>query len=179
MKNIESIKNNLRDYDYIFLQNLERYIDAELFFYGSIARADFFPEYSDIDIIIITDNVNSVLKKIQNFLGNGIVNLEKTVNYMHEFKNMSYAYKISYEDLENNLYLEIFIYDDKYKKQLIYDINKKNSFPFYIVAILYILKFLTYRLKLLSENSLKYLKNNLINLYLRQSTNKYMVNLKV
>ena len=42
MENIEQIKDNLSDYDYKFLTNLQRYIDTELIFFGSIKRCDFF-----------------------------------------------------------------------------------------------------------------------------------------
>ena len=179
MKNIEDIKNNLRDYDYHFLNKMQKYIDTELYFYGSVARFDFFPGDSDIDIIVITDNVNSILQKLQNFLAVDKKSIEKTINYMHDTNNMTYAYKITYEDFENSLYLEVFIYDEKYRDKLVYDINKKNNLPFFMVCILYLLKFFTYYLRIFSEDNLKYLKNTLINLYSRQTVDKHMVNLKM
>jgi predicted nucleotidyltransferase len=52
MKNIEEIKENLRECDYYFLKNIRQYINKELYFYGSVTRFDYFPGKSDIDIIV-------------------------------------------------------------------------------------------------------------------------------
>ena len=125
---LENIKNNLRDNDYYFLQKIQSYIDTDLYFYGSVARADYFPGESDIDVVVITDNVESVVKKLQHFLNVGKNSLEKTIHYMYEIKKVSYARKISYVDLENNLSIEIFVYDEKYRDALINDMNIKNQF---------------------------------------------------
>ena len=111
MTKLENIKYKLRDHDYYFLKSIQDYIDSDLYFYGSVARFDYFPGKSDIDIVIITDNVESIVKKLQNYLKVEKYAIEKTVNYMHDDKKMSYAYKINYEDLENNLSLELFVYD--------------------------------------------------------------------
>ena len=65
---MEDIKDRLGNYKYNFFNNLQNYIETELIFFGSIKRFDFFKNSSDIDIIIITDNVKSLLYKVQNFL---------------------------------------------------------------------------------------------------------------
>lgn len=179
MTKLENIKYKLRDYDYYFLKNLQDYIDSELYFYGSVARGDYFPGKSDIDIIIITDNVDSIVKKLQNYLKIEKNAIEKTVNYMYEIKSMTYAYKINYTDLENNLSLELFVYDEKYRELLINDIKKKNNIPFYVVAILYVLKIFSYYLKIIPSDLYKYLKNGINNIYLRQTTQKTMINIKI
>jgi len=64
---MEDIKDRLGNYKYNFFYNLQNYIETELIFFGSIKRFDFFKNSSDIDIIIITDNVKSLLYKVQNF----------------------------------------------------------------------------------------------------------------
>ena len=56
--------------------------------------------------------------------------------------------------------------------------NNKDYLPFYVIAVLYIIKFITYELRILSDDQFKYIKNLFINLYMRQSTQKHMVNLK-
>ena len=56
---MEDIKERLGIEKYTFLKNMENYIENKLIFFGSIKRVDFFSENSDIDIVIITDNVNS------------------------------------------------------------------------------------------------------------------------
>ena len=65
---MDDIKDRLGDYKYNFFTNLQNYIDSELLFFGSIKRFDFFPNSSDIDIIIITDNVNEMISKVHNYL---------------------------------------------------------------------------------------------------------------
>ena len=179
MTKLENIKYKLRDHDYYFLKSIQDYIDSELYFYGSVARFDYFPGKSDIDIVIITDNVESIVKKLQNYLKVEKYAIEKTVNYMHDDKKMSYAYKINYEDLENNLSLELFVYDEKYRAYILNDINKKNNIPFYIVLILYILKICFYYLKILPDELFKYLKDGVNNFYLKGSLSKNLITVKL
>jgi predicted nucleotidyltransferase len=179
MKNIEDIKSNLREYDYYFLKNIQQYINTELYFYGSVARFDYFPGKSDIDIIILTENVDSIVKQLQSHLNVNRNAIEKTINYMDDAKSMSYAHKINYTDLDNNLSLEIFVYDEKYREKLTSNIEKKNNLPFFVITVLYIIKFIRYNLRILSDEQFKYVKNTFINLYMRQTTEKHMVNLKV
>lgn len=179
MKNIEDIKNNLREYDYYFLKNIQQYINTNLYFYGSVTRFDYFPGKSDIDVIVISDNVNSVVKQLENYLNVNKDAIEKTINYMNNGKSMSYAYKINYSDLENGLSLEIFVYDKKYEKDIETDINAKTYLPFYMIGVLYILKFITYHLNILTNEQFKYIKNLFMNICLRQSTQKQMINLKI
>ena len=105
MENIEKIKNNLTDYDYQFLTNLQRYIDSELIFFGSIKRCDFFIGKSDIDIAIITDNVESVKKKLQNYLNIGKSRIKKSMQKIPNSNKLVYGYKINFDDTKNNLYL--------------------------------------------------------------------------
>ncbi len=178
MKNIEEIKENLRECDYYFLKNIQQYINKELYFYGSVTRFDYFPGKSDIDIIVFSDNVDSVVKQLQNHLNVNRDAIEKTINYMTDSKSMSYAYKINYVNLEKNISLEIFVYDEKYKEKLIPNMALKDNLPFFVIAFLYIIKFITYQIQILSDEQLKYIKNLFMNLYLRQTTQKFMLNLK-
>jgi predicted nucleotidyltransferase len=179
MKSIEEIKSNLRECDYYFLKNIQHYVNTKLYFYGSVARFDYFPGKSDIDVIIISDNVDSVVKQLQNYLNVNRDAIEKTINYMDSAKSMSYAYKINYSNLENNLSLEIFVYDEKYREKIEADINKKTNLPFYMIGVLYILKVITYHFNILTNDQFKYIKNLFMNVCLRQSTQKHMVNLKI
>ncbi len=179
MENIEIIKNNLTDYHYQFLTNLQRYIDTELIFFGSIKRCDFFIGKSDIDIAIITDNVESVKKKLQNYLNIGKSKIKKSMQKIPNSNKLVYGYKINYDDLEHNLYLEIIIYDEQYRSFIINNIEKTTNLPFYITIIYFILKFLTYSLPILPEDVLKYCKNFVMNNYLEQTLSKNLITLKL
>ena len=65
---MEDIKEKIGDDKYHFLKKLQYYIGNELIFFGSVKRCDFIRENSDIDIAIISDNIDSTLKKLQVFL---------------------------------------------------------------------------------------------------------------
>lgn len=179
MENIEQIKDKLSDYDYKFLTNLQRYIDTELIFFGSIKRCDFFMGKSDIDIAIITDNVESVKKKLQNYLNIGKSKIKRSMQKIPNSQNVVYGYKINYDDEENHLYLEIIIYDEQYRNFIINNIDRTNNLPFYITIIYFILKFLTYYLPIFSVDILKYCKNIVMNNYLNQSLSKNLITVKI
>jgi predicted nucleotidyltransferase len=179
MENIEKIKNNLTEYDYQFLTNLQRYIDTELIFFGSIKRCDFFIGKSDIDIAIITDNVESVKKKLQNYLNIGKSKIKTSMQKIPNSNKLVYGYKINFDDNVNNLYLEIIIYDEQYRSFIINNIEKTTNLPFYITIIYFILKFFTYSLPILPGDALKYCKNFVMNKYLEQTLSKNLITLKL
>ena len=47
---------------------MSNYIDDEIYLYGSIRRMDYIPDKSDLDIDLFTDNENSLIYKLCNFL---------------------------------------------------------------------------------------------------------------
>ena len=98
---MEDIKDRLGEYKYNFFTNLQNYLETELYFFGSIKRVDYFSNSSDIDIIVITDNVKSMLSKIQSYLN---VNKDKTQKIFQQYsvydKEVVTGYKIKYD--ENN-----------------------------------------------------------------------------
>ena len=49
---MESMNNNVSPETKKFLNEMSDYIGCKLYFYGSVQRADFFPEDSDIDILV-------------------------------------------------------------------------------------------------------------------------------
>ena len=179
MENIEQIKDKLSDYDYKFLTNLQRYIDTELIFFGSIQRCDFFMGKSDIDIAIITDNVESVKKKLQNYLNIGKSKIKRSMQRISTTENVIYGYKINYDDEVNHLYLEIIIYDEQYRNIIMNNIERTTNLPLFITVIYLILKFLTYYIPVLSSDCLKYCKNIVLNTYLKGPLDKNLITLKI
>ena len=63
-----NVKDKLTPFEQVFFNKLENYLDKPIYFYGSILRDDYFPQMSDIDIDIFTDNENSTITMLQNFL---------------------------------------------------------------------------------------------------------------
>ena len=163
---MDEIKGRLGDYKYNFFTNLQNYIDSELLFFGSIKRFDFFQNSSDIDIIIITDNVNEMISKVHHYL-----QLKKTeVKKIYQrFSNNSggviTGYKIKYNEPANDCAFDLLIYDEKYREPVTQNINDINNMEPYMVAILYIMKYVYYRLGLMTNSMYLYLKNALFHMY--------------
>ena len=156
---MEDIKDRLGEYKYNFFTNLQNYLETELYFFGSIKRVDYITNSSDIDIIVITDNVKSMLSKIQNYLN---VSKDKTQKIFQQYtvydKEVITGYKIKYKNVENKIEFDLLVYDDKYRKVVLQNIYDINNLPFYIITILYILKILYYKLHFISRSIYNNLK---------------------
>ena len=156
---MEDIKDRLSDEQYYFFKNLKEYLNTELYFFGSIKRYDYF-QNSDIDIIIITDNVKSILFKAQHYL-----NIEKTQKIFQQYsiydQEIIVGHKIKYKNKDDNLSFDLLIYDEKYRKNVLKNIDEINNLPFYMVTILCIIKFLYYNLSLISTSTYQYLKSSI------------------
>jgi len=167
---MEDIKDRLGDYRYNYFTNLQKYLDTELYFYGSIKRSDYFQKGSDIDITIITDNIHSTLSKLQNYLNIKKTEIKKIYQKFYiRSKSIVVGYKIKYEDEEHNFSFDILIYDEKYRKSVIENLNDINNLPGYMIVILIIIKILYYSLGMISKNIYLYLKNALFHMYFNQT----------
>lgn len=144
--NMNKIKHKLNDKQREFVYNLSQYINTPLIFYGSILRNDFVPNKSDIDIAIFTDNENSIIYKLSDFF-----NIEKTdfkkIIYKINSK-VAYGYKYMYDN--QDIKIEISIYNNKFKKIISDDYVICENLPYYISWMLIILKCLYYHLGIIS-----------------------------
>lgn len=167
---MEDIKDRLGDYRYNYFSNLQKYLDTELYFYGSIKRSDYFQQGSDIDITVITDNINSTLSKLQNYLNIKKTEIKKIYQKFYiRSKSIVVGYKIKYEDKERNFSFDILIYDEKYRKSVLENLNDINNLPGYMVVILIIIKILYYSLGIISKDIYLYLKNAIFHMYFNQT----------
>jgi predicted nucleotidyltransferase len=158
---MESIKHKLTQSEQSFFENISEYIDKEIYFYGSIKRSDYIKGKSDIDIDIFTENENSTIQKLSNYL-----NIKKSEfrKIIYKTNNtLVYGYKTKYKDINNKINVEISIYNEKYKSLVLYDHNNGCFLPFYISFALIIVKLLYYNLGIISENSYKICKQFLMN----------------
>ena len=150
-----------------FLNKLKEYLDTKLYFYGSVQRLDFFPNKSDIDICIFTDNTQTMIHKLSSFLH---IDKKKIKKIFLNIKNNSkkyeiiYCYKTMYKNPKLNLILEFTICNEKYKKKMLNNCIKGFNLPFYIVVILTILKFIYYYLNLFSFKIYYKCKNVIIDI---------------
>jgi len=144
---MEDIKDKLGEYRYHFFHNLQNYLETELIFFGSIKRYDFFKNASDIDITIITDNVKSLLFKLQVYLNIDKPSIKK-IYQQYSVKDNGFitGYKIKYTDKSNDNEFDLLIYDEKYREIVMKNVNDINNLPIYMVILLNIIKYLHYTL---------------------------------
>ena len=163
---MEDIKDRLGEYKYNYFNSLQNYLDTELHFYGSIKRVDYISNSSDIDIIVITDNVKSMLSKAQTYLNISKYRTQKIFQQHSVYdKGIVTGNKIKYKNDENGLEFDLLIYDNKYRKAVLQNIYDINNFPLYIIVPLYILKILYYKLNLISRRIYNNFKNSLFDCY--------------
>ena len=176
---MEEIKERLTEQNYHFLKKFQEYIGSELIFFGSIKRCDFLQKYSDIDIAIISDNVENTLVKLKHFLNMDTQKIRKIFQKFPNTTNIVHGYKTNYNDINNDLSLEIILYDEKYRTHVINSVNNINNFPFYITYILFIIKILYYKLNMISDKLFKYIKQLLMENYLNQQLHDNLNAIKI
>jgi len=160
---METTKNKMSPNMQIFFKKLSDYLDTKIYYFGSIQRADYFPGVSDIDAVICSDNISSIIIKMQNFLNVNKHDFSKFVYRLHKTNKMVHGYKIEYEDLQNNIYTEISIYNEKDKDAVLLEHNSKIDIPYYVVCLLIIIKFIYYKLGLMSKKVYIKLKKFIMN----------------
>ena len=157
---MEKYKDKLDDYKYNFLLDLQTHLNQELIFFGSINRMDYFKNNSDIDLAIITDNTHSVLFKIQHYLNVDKTNIKKIYQQFNKkTTNIVRGYKIKYKDVDRNFRFDLVVYDEKYRPFVLDNIYKHNTMPIVLSTLLYILKFLFYKLYLFPKSFFIQIKN--------------------
>ena len=157
-----NIQKRLSENQKIFLNSLSNYIDDEIYLYGSIRRMDYIPDKSDLDIDLFTDNENSLIYKLCNFLHLKKNDFRKVV---YKIENqLIYGYKTKYENPEKKLSVELSIYNQKDKELIIKQHGKADQLPYIIVFLLYIVKLCYYKLSILSNEMYSKIKNFLIHM---------------
>ena len=158
---MNDIKKKLTQNENIFFNDLSLYIDKEIYFYGSIQRADYIRGKSDIDVCVFTDNDSSTLQQLCNFLN---VKRSEFIKVLYKINNtMINGHKIKHKDEIKKINVEISVYNNKYKNAVLYDHENYSCQPFYTITVLIILKFLYYILGIIPEDVYKKLKQFLIN----------------
>jgi predicted nucleotidyltransferase len=150
---METTRNPLSPFAMNFFTDLKNYLECPLYFFGSIQRGDYLPNSSDIDVDIFTENENSTITKLMNFLNVERNKFKRCVWKLNNFNNeLAYGYKIMYKSKENNFSVEFSIYNEKYKHKILYEHNDKKDIPLYATVLLIILKFLYYTLHIIPSN---------------------------
>ena len=156
---METTKNELPQHAKIFFEKLKIYLDLPLYYFGSVQRDDYFPGLSDIDVAIFTDNIKSVILKLQTFLNKDHSEFKTFVWRLNYDNNVVKGYKMMYREPEHNLSVEFSIYEEKYKNGILIEHNSRKRMPFYATWLLIIIKFLFYTLNIMPKEWFVYLKN--------------------
>ena len=146
-----------------FFDKLSNYLNTKIYYFGSIQRYDYFPKSSDIDVDIFTDNEDQTINYLMNFLGLKKYEFKKFVYKLHQTNKLVYGHKVKYKEPHNNFSVEISIYNENVKYEVLKEHNLKMDIPIYASILLIILKYLYYNFALLSKSNYKYLKGLIIN----------------
>jgi hypothetical protein len=164
--------NKLPDNIKYFYQNLEKYLNLNIYFYGSILRDDFNLKYSDLDTCLFiknNDKHENIIDKILYYLttnhiqdnNNIIIRIFETTL---QLKNFTYhGFLINYKS--DKLRTDFLIYSEEYKKNiLLNNIQKSHTIHPIQVYILKHLKYFTNELKIISIDNYNYIKNEILSI---------------
>ena len=160
---METTKNEMNPYEKQFFNKLGIYLDTQVYYFGSIQRLDYFPDKSDIDVDLFSDNESSTIMKLQSFLNIEKYHFKKFVYKLHKSNKFVHGYKVKYEEPDKNFFTEISIYNEKYKDDVLLEHNHKSILPFYVTFLLIILKSFYYNLQIISEDTYSYFKKIIMN----------------
>jgi hypothetical protein len=164
---METTRNDLTQQEKIFFNKLSNYLDTQLYYFGSVQRYDYYPRLSDIDVDIFTPNEKTTIMQLTNFLNVERRDFKRFVWKLNNNNDkLAYGYKLMYKNQANNFSVEFSIYNEKYKKQILYEHNDKKNIPLYATILLIIVKFLYYTLEIIPHkwytNSKKFILSTLI-----------------
>jgi hypothetical protein len=159
---MEHTYNKLPESAQAFLSQLSDYIGITLLYFGSVQRNDYFEGHSDIDIDVFTENEQSTLTKMQQFMKIPSRKFKKVAWRLNHNKRMVYGYKIMYEDPKKRFDIEFSIYNNKFKEDILVEHLKKTVLPWYCTLFLIIIKTFYYKLGILPKEAFSYLKRKVL-----------------
>jgi hypothetical protein len=159
---METTKKKLSQEEAIFFQNLKAYINTPIYFFGSIQRDDYLQKHSDIDVDIFTNDEKDVIINLESFLNVNRRDFKKTLCIIDNI--VVIGYKIKYIDDQNKINVELCIFNEKYKKQVINLQKDKFNIPYYVCIITLFFKILYYELNIIPIKLFRKIKNFLIGL---------------
>lgn len=171
---METTKNEIPEEKKIFFEKLKNYLDTKIYFFGSIQREDYYHK-SDIDIDIFTEKMTSTILKLQQFLKLDPSEFKKIIWRSNYDNTIVKGYKVMYESPENNMFIEISIYDEKYKDIVLKDHNGKKDIPFYATYSLIFIKFLFYTMEIMPKEMYKYLKKHILSTMIFKKETDFIV----
>lgn len=158
---METTKHALSPYATLFFERLKKYLDTKLYYFGSVQRDDYF-ECSDIDVAIFSENIDSTINQMQNFLELKREKFKKFVWRINSSHKLITGYKLQIKDPKNKFRAEFSIFDEKYKNKILAEYNSKKVLPFYATWLLIIVKFFYYTLEIIPRSLFGTIKNYIL-----------------
>jgi len=170
---METTKNDLPPNVKKFFHKLSDYLDTKILYFGSVQRTDYVAGKSDIDVDIFTENENSIMSKMQHFLGVSKKDFKPVVWLIGD--TPVYGYKLKYNKTEEQIVAEFSIYNEKFRDTIIKEHTRKFVLPIYITILLYIIKFFYYTIPLLPHRIYGKWKRFLLSRGIGEDLDKFMV----
>lgn len=159
---METTRNQLTPQQKSFFLSLRNFLDTPIYFFGSVQRFDYIPGYSDIDVLIFTDNFSETKYKLTSFLQRQKADFKRIVKHIGD--KVFVGYKLFFKDPEKSILAEFTVFANKDKDAyLTVQREVKDSVPLGIMLIMYIVKLLYYRLQLISSSSYREIKAYFLN----------------
>jgi hypothetical protein len=162
---MELPKNKLPDKVIIFFQKLKEYINSPIMFYGSVQRDDYIPGKSDIDIDIFSENDISTIHKIVHYLQLPRERFKRIIWKTPSEPTLIMGYKLVYKIPTTDVSIEMSVYDEKYKSIVSEQHRNKTVLPVIATILLLILKVFYYILRVISGDSFRFFKRNILNIF--------------
>ena len=172
---METTKHKLPEEANIFFNNLSEFLDINMVYFGSIQRGDYFPGDSDIDVDIFTDNENSTIVKMQEFLHKSRNKFKKIVWRIRHSNRLVSGYKVFYKHPSGKFSAEFSIYNNKFKEDVLAVHQVKMSLPFYVTYMLIFLKMLYYNFGIMNNSTFKYIKNKLLSVCIGLPAEEFVI----
>lgn len=172
---MEKTINKMPPYAENFFNRLNNYLDKNVYFYGSVQRQDYLPNDSDIDVAIFTDNMNSMVNKLSNFLKIKVADFKRFIWKLNYTNKIIPGYKLMYEEPENNFKAEFCIYNENDKDELLHEYHLKTFLPFYSICLLYLIKILHYKLNIMDRAWYAYFKKIIIDDITGQGPSQFVI----
>lgn len=153
--------NKMTESQIEFIQKLKANVSQDLHIYGSITRFDYIPQKSDIDLDIFSENIPSTISTLCAILDIPKEKIKSIILKLNEI--VVKGHKLSYKNPIDNSAFEISIYNSKDKLLILDDHKTDDRMPFYIVGILFVIKFLYYIVGILPNSVYKRCKQFLMN----------------
>ena len=155
---MEDVKHKMPIHQRHFFTKLENYLDTPLYYFGSIKRYDYYPNDSDIDAILFTNNESSSISQLQNWFDVSKNDFKKVVHFLPESKRIVHGHKLTYKNEKQNISTDILIYNKKDEEIIKRDDQLRVGMPYYILPIMVILKMLYHQVGILPKYWYVYFK---------------------